>query len=214
MNFLSHYFFYQKQDPYFNTGLILPDLVKNYCQTHIQISGHFNRPAFINLAEGCQTHLNCDKKFHNSEFFKSTTNYLSETFDAQCAWPRKWFLNHLLMEILLDRVLMDMHSNLCQSFYNNLQQVDIDELLVFIRKLGVVNGQNFKIGFEKFVEHQFLFEYQYNEKISFALNKVYQKVGIPYEFTKDDQRMIENQMPKLLEFIRYKLDDLVQELDL
>jgi hypothetical protein len=212
MNFLSHYFFYKTQDPYYNTGLILPDLVKNYCNSHINPIGKFNRPAFIALAEGSLTHLECDRKFHNSEFFKSTTHFLSDAFDSECQWPRKWFLNHLLMEILLDRVLMDKNEKLCEQFYHDLTKVNVEEIGVFLKMIGLPNPQNFQIGFERFVDSKFIFEYQHNEKICFALNKVYQKVGIDYEWTNEDNVLIQKKLPKILEFLKGKLDDLNHEL--
>jgi len=214
MNFLSHYFFYKTKDPYYNTGLILPDLVKNYCNSHINPIGNFNRPAFISLAEGSLKHLECDKKFHNSEFFKISTHFLSAAFDAECQWPRKWFLNHLLMEILLDRVLMDKHEKLCEQFYYDLSCVNIEEIGVFLKMIGLPNPQNFQIGFERFVNSKFIFEYQHNEKICFALNKVYQKVGINYEWTNEDNLLIQNKLPEILEFLKGNLDDLSNELKL
>jgi hypothetical protein len=214
MNFLSHYFFYKTKDPYYNTGLILPDLVKNYCNSHINPIGNFNRPALISLAEGSLKHLECDKKFHNSEFFKISTHFLSAAFDAECQWPRKWFLNHLLMEILLDRVLMDKHEKLCEQFYYDLSCVNIEEIGVFLKMIGLSNPQNFQIGFERFVNSKFIFEYQHNEKICFALNKVYQKVGINYEWTNEDNLLIQNKLPEILEFLKGKLDDLSNELKL
>jgi hypothetical protein len=214
MNFLSHYFFYKTKDPYYNTGLILPDLVKNYCNSHINPIGNFNRPALISLAEGSLKHLECDKKFHNSEFFKISTHFLSAAFDAECQWPRKWFLNHLLMEILLDRVLMDKYEKLCEQFYYDLSCVNIEEIGVFLKMIGLSNPQNFQIGFERFVNSKFIFEYQHNEKICFALNKVYQKVGINYEWTNEDNLLIQNKLPEILEFLKGKLDDLSNELKL
>lgn len=214
MNFLAHYFFYKTKDPYFNTGLILPDLVKNYCQTHIKPVGQFNRPAFVGLANGSLTHLECDRKFHNSAFFSLSTKFLAETLNDECHWPRKWFLNHLLMEILLDRVLMDQHKDLCSQFYHDLSKVDVEEIGVFLKMIGVNNPQNFQIGFERFVKSQFIFEYQYNEKISFALNKVYQKVGIEYEWTNEDKELLHNKLPELLNFIHDHVDNLKLELEI
>lgn len=212
MNFLSHYYFYKTKNPYFNTGLILPDLVKSYCNTRIKPIGKFNRPAFIALADGSLTHLECDRKFHNSLFFKQTTGFLSDTLDKECNWPRKWFLNHLLMEILLDRVLMDEHDGLCAQFYQDLSLVNTEEICVFLKMIGLSNPQNFQIGFERFVKARFVFEYKHNEKISFALNKVYQKVGINYEWTIEDNALLQKKLPEILYFIKENLNDLAIEI--
>jgi hypothetical protein len=118
------------------------------------------------------------------------------------------------MEILLDRVLMDKHEKLCEQFYYDLSCVNIEEIGVFLKMIGLSNPQNFQIGFERFVNSKFIFEYQHNEKICFALNKVYQKVGINYEWTNEDNLLIQNKLPEILEFLKGKLDDLSNELKL
>jgi hypothetical protein len=116
------------------------------------------------------------------------------------------------MEILLDRVLMDEHEELCTQFYQDLSHVNTEEICVFLKMIGLPNPQNFQIGFDRFVNSRFIFEYKHNEKISFALNRVYQKVGINYEWTIEDNLLLQKKLPEILYFIKGCLDDLSNEL--
>ena len=115
------------------------------------------------------------------------------------------------MEILLDRVLMDEHDGLCVQFYQDLSLVNLEEICLFLKMIGLPNPQNFQIGFERFVNSKFIFEYQHNEKICFALNRVYQKVGIDYEWTNEDNVLLQKKLPEILYFIKENLNDLAIE---
>lgn len=212
MNFLSHYYFYKSDDPYYNTGLVLPDLVKTFCKAHLRPGSDFVNPGFSALGAGSLMHLEADRKFHNSVFFHETLAFTSGLLDAACGWPRKWFLNHLLCEILIDRVLMDRHESLCTDFYGQLEKTDTGRITMFLKLSGILNYQNFAPGLERFVSIRFIFEYLHNEKIFLALNRVYQRLGIVYEWTPEDQSLLLSQIPEILKYIDKNLDKLVLEL--
>jgi len=212
MNFLSHYYFYRSDDPYYNTGLVLPDLVKNFCKAHLRPGNNFVNPAFSALSEGSLMHLEADRKFHNSSFFHETLALTSGLLDASCGWPRKWFLNHLLCEILIDRVLIDRHETLCADFYRQLENTDANKIALFLKLSGVLNYQNFAPGLERFVSIRFIFEYLHNEKIVLALNRVYQRLGIAYNWTQEDQTLLLSQIPEILNYIDTNLSKLEFEL--
>jgi hypothetical protein len=212
MNFLSHYYFYRNSHPYYNTGLVLPDLVKSFCKTHLKPLDSFTHPFLDMLNEGSKVHLKSDGIFHNSDFFKNTLKYFSEQLDTEVKWPRKWFLNHLLCEILLDRHLMDQNSELCTNFYAELETVKVEQISLYLKLSHVPNYQNFNIGYEKFVSYRFIFDYIHNEKIIMALNRVYKRVGIDYEFDEEDKMRLLEKMPTLLSYVESKLHILEAEL--
>lgn len=212
MNFISHYHFYKKDDNHYHLGLILPDLIKSICRTHYKSNGPFVNRIFHRLDEGCITHLNSDKIFHQSAVFEDIQNHLSEQLDEASAWPRKWFFNHIMTEILIDRVIMEKHPNECFEFYREIESIDENQLELFLKMNHIPNYQNFRPGFQNFVKNRFLFEYMNNEKLLFALSRVYSRIGIQYEFTKNDYQLLEERLENLLYYIDLQYDTLKKQL--
>lgn len=212
MNFLSHYHFFKTEDTYYNTGLVLPDLVRNFCKSHLKPGNSFNRPALDALNRGSMRHLEADKLFHNSAYFIRMTGFISEYLDPEAPWPRKWFLNHLLCEILTDRVLMDRQSGLCTEFYTQLEHTDPAQITLYLKLSGVRNYQNFAEAFQRFVSVRFIFEYMHNENIIRALSRVYARVGIAYEWTDADRSLLLRHIPGLLRYMDTQLQMLENDL--
>lgn len=134
MNFIAHYHFYKSDDCYYNLGLVLPDLVKSFCKTHLKPSEPLVHPSLNNLNQGSIVHLNADKLFHNSFYFTTCEKHLSEIADTKAQWPRKWFLNHLLCEILLDRIIIDQYPNIVEQFYKDLKSVNTEQVALYLKK--------------------------------------------------------------------------------
>lgn len=201
MNFLSHYYFYRKDNPYYNTGLVLPDLVKAFCKNRLHPAESYVRPDFNQLGRGCRTHLESDSLFHNSEFFRNVNEYIGTLLNESGKWPRKWFLNHLLTEILLDRVLMDSEPELCPEFYHQLSLTDTRQIELFLNLSSVPNPQQYTSGFKKFMELRFMFDYQHNEKIILALTRVYARLDINYHFKESDNDLLIKHIPKIIQYI-------------
>jgi hypothetical protein len=214
MNFLSHYFFHRSAHAYFNTGLVLPDLVRNICKTHLKPLPHYEHPQHQILGQGSQLHIEGDRIFHQSDFFTTCEHYIGDQLDLEAGWPRKWFLNHLLLEIALDRVLMDLYPTLCEEFYAELEQVSPEIITTFLDISHVDGADKFKVGFENFVRYRFLFEYAHNEKIIFALSRVYLRTGIHYEWTDADRNLLLSKLRDILEFIGTKIAALKNELEI
>jgi len=212
MNFLSHYYFYKSDDIYYNLGLVLPDLVRNISKTHLRPLSTYDKKEHIALGNGSKAHIEGDRIFHQSEFFRVCETHIAKQLNTKATWPRKWFFNHLLLEIGLDRVLMDHYPNLCQEFYTDLEQVDKQTLIEFLNLSGIKQYNEFAPGYERFVNFKFIFEYQYNEKIFFALSRVYLRTGITYEWTENDKMLFMEHLPGILKFISEHIDILNEEL--
>jgi hypothetical protein len=212
MNFLSHYHFYRSADTYYNVGLVLPDLVRNICKTHIKLSTSYVNEPHTFLAKGSHAHLEGDRIFHQSRFFNVCQSYISERLDPTAAWPRKWFLNHLLLEIALDRVLMEQHPLLCKDFYNDLELADVDNLTSFLQISKIPDTSLFAPGYQRFVSFPFIFDYMHNEKIILALSRVYSRIGIDYQWSKTDKHTLMSELPGILDFISGQVANLEQEL--
>lgn len=213
MNFIAHYHFQRNGDLHYNLGLVLPDLVKNFCKEHIKPGKPFVNPTLNAIRNGCDRHLEDDKIFHQSNFFKTCEHHLKELFGDLPKWPRKWFFNHLLIEILLDRCIMEMEPNVCNDFYEDLKNVNIEKTELFLKMSSIPNYQNFNPGFQRFVSMQFIFEYMHNERIFLALGRVYSRLGIEYEWTDYDKQLLLETIPKMLNFIELSYNHLQLELN-
>ncbi len=212
MNFLSHYYFDKSNDVYYNVGLVLPDLCRTFCKGSLQLDKTFDTPEFNALKNGSIQHLRKDKVFHQSVYFKETQKAVSDIIDNEAQWPRKWFLNHILVEIMLDRVLMDMHPTLCKAFYTDMQAADTKIIESFLEVCGVSDYAEFGHQFVKFNEYQFIFNYLHNEKLIIALSKVYQKVGIKYEWGEADKMLLNKYFNTILNAVAAPLSFLIKEI--
>ncbi len=205
MNFLSHYHFYKSDDPYYNVGLVLPDLARNLLKTHLKHDELYTLKEHQSLKDGSLVHIKADKIFHQSAFFASCERHISSLLDHKAQWPRKWFFNHLLLEIGLDRVLMEHHRTLCDSFYKELEQADLKTITSFLKLGSDAHSAQFASGYERFVSFRFIFDYEHNEKIFLALSRVYSRIGIQYDWTRDDQLHFLQNLPDILDFIGKQL---------
>jgi len=208
MNFLSHYHFFKKESAYYNLGLILPDLIKSFCGKHYKSDKEFVHKQMRDLKSGADLHLKTDIIFHQSEVFSKMEHFIAEQLDEEAKWPRKWFFNHLLAEILIDRIIIEKFPETCDNFYANFDRIDSSIVSTFLKINGIQNYQNFAPGMEKFVKAAFLFDYKHNENIILALARVYQRTGVKYLFTKEDGLYLAKHLDTLLYYFDLQHDTL------
>lgn len=213
MNFISHYFYDCNNNPYHNVGLVLPDLVRSFTQKHLNLNlnEEYNDQE-IQLLNGCIKHFQKDKFFHQSDFFESSIHKITNVIGNQASWPRKFFLNHVLVEILLDRVLLDKNPKLCDEFYLQLKSVDLEILSSFLVKNGVLNVDYFIQGYLKFIQISFIYDYLDNKKIVTALSQLYKKVGIDYQFTESNKQFFDDNLSLMIEIIKDNESELIKEI--
>lgn len=211
MNFLAHHYFYGKDNPNFSLGVILPDLVKNFCSERLVLNIN-TVPEYNDFYTGCQAHFEADAVFHNSNYFLDMNEYMKTLLIAP-KWPRTWFFNHIFTEIILDRALMEENEALCKNFYDQLKTVDLQKLKGFLISQKVKNHEKFESGFQRFIKNQFIFDYLYNEKLIFALSMVYKKVGVDYSWTKADEIQILNAIPLAIEAAKKNMVTLKKDLN-
>jgi hypothetical protein len=184
VNFLAHHFFYATDNPWHNTGLILPDWSRSAKGRRKlewmedRHGGHKEEALWL----GCQKHYEADLWFHACTYFTETTQHIEKDlallqeeglFDAQ----RKWFLAHLLAEMLLDRLIMDRHSTALDAFYSDLRQVPYEDLERFLLHAGKEDMGRFPQGHKGFIESEFIRHYTSHEGLAESLNRVVQRTG-------------------------------------
>lgn len=179
MNYLCHYFIdaNPNEGPEYHLGLILPDLARG------MISGlpkaNFNESQIL---KGCQKHLLADKKFHHSQFFENGSKQcieLMKNLPFTQNLHRKWFVGHVLFEMLLDRWLVQHFTVVAPSFYSHLEAVSEDNLLAFLHKFNCPEPERFLRNYAHFCNSAYLANYPDNNLFAYSLSRVLKRVGLP-----------------------------------
>lgn len=192
MNFFSHFLIDHKPNlPAYNVALIMPDLLRNFtpksCKFHFQkqldqLKNTPNPdPSIIEFLEGCLQHIARDKAFHSSQFFKNSYDTLRNEWKTIChnyQMPKYWFSLHVLIEIMLDKYLLDNNLEKLILFYHQLnnQRETVAKALDYLQH---PQPTLFFERYNRFCEVQYLFHYQQIDRIAFALHRIFIQVGIP-----------------------------------
>ncbi len=199
MNFISHYYLVRlEKNPHYTLGNILPDLAKvvhknlriqekNLQQTEIK--------AYSNISKGIIFHHYTDLLFHRSAFFHTYTDLINKELKAiefELIVKYKYFIAHIMLEIILDKILIIRNNHLCDDFYNELTKVKKETILNYFTLIKKEKlGPRFYYFFDQFRKEQYIRQYLHNENIIFALGRVYQRVtGIDFS-EKDKQKLLE-----------------------
>ena len=192
MNYLSHYYFDRDEDnKYFNIGLILPDLARSHI-AKLRINPYknitFTTKEIASMNDGCNKHFASDRKFHNWMSFVELTNkatdMIRESGDKDI--NRDYFITHIMVEILLDKILLDQNPTLADDFYAMIDSVVMDWILKFMRYAGLQDDELWKGQHKRFMKAAFLKSYTSVENVVAAVEGVCANLGM-IELN-DDQR--------------------------
>lgn len=186
MNFLAHFYFDGLEGaPYYNLGLVLPDLMGmvrrgwKLKQTHLQ--NHI-KPVHKALASGALAHLEMDDWFHKTQFFIQSRGVVKTTLlNAGVTYPphRPGFLSHVLLELLLDRLIVLHYPELASRFYNELANVNVDKVKLFFEGIDLPFDDHFPGFFTRFVNKQSAFRYAQDTPLLESLNQISKRVSQP-----------------------------------
>ena len=192
MNYLSHYYFDRDEDnKYFNLGLILPDLARAHI-AKLRINPYknitFTTKEIASMNDGCNKHFASDRKFHNwmtfVELTNKSTDMIRESGDKDI--NRDYFITHIMVEILLDKILLDKNPSLADDFYAMIDSVEMDWILKFMRYAGLQDDELWKGQHRRFMKAAFLKSYTSVENVIAAVEGVCANLGM-IELN-DDQR--------------------------
>ena len=219
MNYLSHYYADGQYDRhYFNFGLVLPDLV-GASQRGWRASGSgypWQDAIEINdIWLGYNSHVAADAYFHSSVFFKDNTLAIRHIFEGHgLRFPgvRLFFVAHVFLEMIMDRLIILHHPDVAASFYTGLGLVHTNKVEQFFHTSGSILQPRFLEVFEKFREHKFLYTYIDDERLFFALNRImgrarqepFKEEHLPAfsQAIKDTERLLQDQYIEMLEKIK------------
>lgn len=202
MNYLAHFYLdHAKPLPHFTAGVTLPDLARSFGSKYrvkaFEIPPHAGCPHLLSeINKGVARHHEADHWFHTSAFFKQQFQLVKTHLYAarlQSIPKYTYFVAHVLLEMLIDRLLMKQHPQLCPDFYAALLQTDTQALTDYMNLWGMPpeNTHQFVLHFERFCAAQYLFEYQHNEGLLYALERVYMRM-VGFGFSPADKKHLEN----------------------
>ena len=189
MNLVSHFFLDKdRKDRFFFVGVCSPDLVSNFNRKiRLKKSSlpllreNEITPDQLNFYQGVLRHFEVDRLFHSSPFFKEETAYLTgllKTTLKDFEVKRAFFVAHIMLELVLDRVLIRRHKDLLLDFYKNFQQHDVPKLVQYTEWLAQEPMAGYDLFLQKFASRQFLYRYVDLRYLSNVLRNILQTVGI------------------------------------
>ncbi|MBD3748217.1 MAG: hypothetical protein IE931_01870 [Sphingobacteriales bacterium] len=180
MNFLSHYYFDKtKTDAYEVLGMVLPDLLKNADKTwnaHPEKNEKLfiHHPQHLAILTGWKRHLEVDRLFHDSTFFKHHQHQIKLQIreSIKSSQVKPFFLAHISLELMLDSLLLSKELIKVEHFYHLLNSVDRSILSDFLKINGITNINRFFHFYDSFIKEKYLFSYINTEKITYALRRI------------------------------------------
>lgn len=194
MNFLSHFYFDRKEnDPYFNFGLLFPDLLRNFikgAKLKPKFDQTWDQKELISLDQGCTKHVYSDKIFHGWDGFEDGMQVvIDEIRNSNIEFRKDWFIAHILVELVLDKILINRHPNLATQLYDDYEQVEMALVKKFITHYEIEGAEEFSKGFDHFMQVRYLESYREYTNIVYALGRIYTKMKLP-PFSKEQKELL------------------------
>ncbi|RYE21495.1 MAG: hypothetical protein EOP42_25780 [Sphingobacteriaceae bacterium] len=181
MNFLSHFYFDRDcNDAYHVLGSVMPDLLRNAdksAQVKIERLSPQNDAAINSIINGWKKHLEIDRYFHSSQFFKIHSHQLKLLFVPILAGSevKPFFLGHIALELILDNLLLANRTVFADDFYDHLKNAETDCISDFLR-LNHVHPQKFLNFYASFIHEKYLYSYMQLDSVVHALKSVCRRI--------------------------------------
>lgn len=209
MNFLSHYHYdkIERGNPLYHLGLVFPDFLKTFTLQRFKANPIKNPTNDIYL--GALKHLERDGHFHSHLFFDQMCDRISKIVDSTDAKkiPKTWFLAHIMLEMAIDRIIMEDDIDQLHNFYEELEGVNQKEINKYFIDNNLIKSDVFMEKLTKFTEHKWLFHYLENDMFPKSLNRVYFRIGITEEWNKKIHQSLITCLPEVLAVVREGLKE-------
>lgn len=193
-------------------GIVLPDLLKN-ANKEWNLRPEKNEHLFLHdelqagLLEGWKRHLEVDRYFHSSEFFKRHTSVLRLEIvpHLQNSDVRPSFVAHIALELMLDSLLLTELNLDSSRFYIQLRKTEEEVLDNFLLLNNIPESSVFFNFLDGFIRSQYLESYREPKDIMFAIGKICQRIWTS-PFTDEEKFRIAKVLTAYLEILK---DDFV-----
>lgn len=187
MNFLSHYYLDRHiTNDYFVVGVCTPDLLSIF-DREVRIKSkkmhHMSGTTEFDFFQtGVERHFEADKIFHSSPFFTEECKHISvelQEMFGKNEIKRSFFVSHILLELMLDKVLIKRDSGLVDGFYYHFKQVGLHHVVEMTEQLAEREVSAYHSFLQRFLQNQYLYHYSEYEYITFVLRRLLRRVGVP-----------------------------------
>lgn len=219
MNYFAHYFFdHQPGEVHYNLGLLTPDFVRNFLTGRRlkpeRFTGH-PHPETQALHRGAMKHVERDKRFHQSAFFKGITpeiGTLIKPFFQEHGIPRAWFAAHLIAELMIDRILIKQQPEMIARFYAELEQTQPEIIDAYLLSLDINTTEEFKKRLQRFCELRYLMQYVHNPAFAFSLSRIYMYAGVSAEWSEQQALGVQSVLDEAENLIFVNMPRLMDEM--
>ncbi len=179
MHFLAHLYAQREaSSPEFAFGLMLPDLVSGFTKVYNRVLS--KSPSDDELHKGIQHHFTDDKLFHSIPMFEQLNHQLTHQLVSaglNRSEIRLSVIAHLLVEMLLDRWLVEQHPDLPNRFYKNLEQLNVQSVHLYFNSMNLEHEKNLSLERRQwFLEHQFLYQLYNSEQMTMGVGRIYARL--------------------------------------
>jgi hypothetical protein len=218
MNYLAHYFFDRKDNnAYYNFGLVLPDLMSIFSKAwkikHNNLA-EVQSGNNIQILSGILQHYERDHIFHSSDFFfehvHSIKRYL-EKLSLPYVIPKKHFVAHILLELVLDQVIVQMNPDIQEDFFHDIEQIQDSDIISFFSIKSFSNLDRFIEFFGKFREEKSFQKMKESKYIIRVLNRVLNRVNIDNRFASEENEFLLELIPEIRSLLQGSLNGLKKE---
>ncbi len=190
MNFISHYFIDRElDDSLFVVGVCTPDLLSifnrnvrlNEREIHRLFQGDQVSEHQMSFAQGVIRHFQVDKLFHSSRFFHEETRLLSKQLRDEFTdsdIKRTFFVAHVLLELVLDKLLIHQDEKLLAQFYDHFSAHDASKMAALTAWLAQTELPSYENFLRNFVADRHLYHYTDWTYIVYVLKRILRRVGI------------------------------------
>lgn len=217
MNFISHFYLEHayKDNPYIIAGLAIPDLWHTQLNLYAPKHDANETLELHQFKVGLQKHFMADKVFHNSDYFISMSEWANQEIrkaNTSTQLKRKFFLVHISIEILLDRVLINLFPDLVEEFYDCFANVNPEQIQTYMEQIYYYNFDGLSDRIKQFTTQKRIYEYSDDNKFMDLLDWMMQKIAHNTAFSPTDRKKIRQFIHALEQKIQDNYTTLFQEM--
>jgi hypothetical protein len=186
MNYFAHGLNHLDR-PYFLAGTAIPDWL-SVSDRPVRLRPRLLDPWIdgsselqSEVAAGAKQHLDDDQWFHATRGFAETTGEMTVLFRELLAGGdgfRCGFLGHIVTELLLDSVLIEMYPDLLGEYYASLAGVESAKIQTAVNRMAKRPAERLAWFIDLFVSERILECYQDDRRLLRRLNQVQQRVKL------------------------------------
>ncbi len=146
------------------------------------------------LRIGSNQHFLRDKRFHNSAYFKETSQTITQILRPkfiEANIPRDWFAAHVLTEMMIDRVLIRETPKLADGFYQDTTNADSSSIADFLQERNITETHLFLERLARFNQAKYLLQYAHNRAMVYSMNRIFMQTKADGEWSQVQFQILE-----------------------